>query len=93
MYKTIEGKHGTRYLKDGRFVKKTDIPADILIKLGVGMTDINEQAIGSNEHKCIFCGMATKEFRLLNSQPVYVCEEHYLTKTLGEIAQKERENG
>lgn len=93
-YTTIPGPKGTvRYKKDARFVAKKDIPADILIKLGVGMTDINEvdqEAIEPDVHKCIFCGMATNQFRLFNSEPVYVCTDDYYDKSMGQLAQKVR---
>lgn len=90
MYTTVKGRNGVRYMKEGRFVKKDSIPADILIKLDVGMKV--EEAIAPTENKCIFCNMPTKEFRLLNSQPAYLCEEHYYEKTLGEVAKQVREN-
>ena len=90
-YTTVTGKNGVRYLKNNRFVKKDSIPQDILIKLNVGMK-VEDEAIASGEHKCIFCGMVTKEYRLLDSKPVYVCEKDYYEKTFGEVAQKVREN-
>jgi hypothetical protein len=88
-YTAVPGPGGSiRYKKNNRFVKKSDIPADILIKLEVGMTDITEQAIEPEIHKCIFCNMVTKQYRLLNSKPVYLCEDDYYDKTLGQVAQK-----
>lgn len=87
MYKTIESKNGIRYMKDGKFIKKDNIPADVLIKLGVGMQDIVD-AIVPEPTKCIFCGMATKQYRLLDSKPVYLCMDDYYDKSLGQVAQK-----
>lgn len=89
MYTTTKGKNGVRYMKDNRFVSKKDVPADILIKLDVGMTDV----ITTEEpeiKKCIFCGMATKGYRLLNQQQVYLCTEDYYDKNIGQIAQQVR---
>lgn len=93
MYTAVAGPKGSvRYKKDNRFVKKIDIPADILIQLGVGMTNIDETPKEQELTNCIFCGMFTKGYRLLNLKPVYLCTEHYYEKTLGEVAQQVRRN-
>lgn len=93
MYTVVAGPKGsTRYKKDNHFIKRADIPADILIKLEVGMVNIDEKPQEPEVTKCIFCGMATKGYRLLNQKPVYVCMNDYYDKTMGQIAQKVRQN-
>lgn len=96
-YTVIQGSHGPRYMKDSRFVKKADIPADILIKLDVGMKEVmpETEAKEPKTHLCVFCGMGTKQYRLLNQKAIYVCENDYYNKTIGQVAQEVRrqENG
>lgn len=87
-YKLVETKKGSRYMKDNRFVSQNKIPVDILERLG-------KQERVSTTKDCIFCGVPSKLTRVLNSQPLYLCEEHYYDSniTLGKIAQKVREDG
>lgn len=87
MYKTINGKNGVRYMKDNRFVKKADIPADVLIKLNVGM-EVEDKPVEKEPLVCIFCGMGTKITRFLNMQSIAICEEHYYSKNVGQTVQQ-----
>lgn len=93
MYTIVAGPAGsTRFKYNNKFVKRENIPADILIKLGVGMDKIEEPVVQTvpEVHTCIFCGMGTNIFRLLNQQPVYLCNDDYYDRTMGQIAQKVR---
>lgn len=85
-YKLIKSSKGTRYMKDGKFVAKDKVPISVLERLG------KEEQISTSKD-CIFCGVPSKLTRLLNSQPLYLCNEHYYDSnvTLGKIAQRVRE--
>jgi len=87
-YKTIKGPRGSvRYMKDGKMISKNSIPQDILIKLEVGMNDVSNIEV-ENIHKCIFCGQVTKQYRLLDQQAIYICQDDYYDKTMGQIAKQ-----
>lgn len=40
---------------------------------------------------CLFCGAFTNTKRFVNLQTIAVCEEHYYSTTIGQIAQKMKE--
>lgn len=86
MYKKITGKTGVKYWKDGKFIKKTDIPASVYQAL-----EINPQY--DNSRECIFCGVPGTKIRQFNLMVVNLCDEHYFNKRLGQIAQHIREQG
>lgn len=86
-YKTVTGKNGVRYMKDNRFVAKADIPADVLVKLNVGM-EVDDTPVEKEPLVCIFCGLGTKITRFLNQQTIAVCEEHYYSKNVGQTVQQ-----
>lgn len=88
MYKTFKAKGGSiRYMLDGRLVKKSSIPADVLIKLNVGM-EVDEKPVEKKELTCIFCDAPTRITRFLNMQSIAVCEEHYYSKNVGQTVQR-----
>lgn len=87
MYKTIKGSNGVRYMLNGKFVKKSSIPQDVLIKLNVGM-EVDEKPVEKQPLECIFCGAPTKIVRFLNMQTIAVCEEHYYSKNVGQTVQR-----
>lgn len=74
-----------------RFIKKADIPKDILEQV-----DKNNQytddghAIGLAK-VCLFCGQYAPLTRFLNLKTVALCNEHYYSETIGKIAAKIRE--
>jgi hypothetical protein len=78
-YKAITGSKGTRYLKDGKLIAKSKIPEATLKALDEG---------DDKGKFCIFCGIPCKYERFINLQTVYVCEEHYQNKTVGQTAQR-----
>lgn len=41
--------------------------------------------------QCIFDGKETKIHRVVNGETVYICDEHYYAKSLGQLAQGLRE--
>lgn len=95
MYKTIKAKNGIRYMKDGKFVSKATIPANIYVELEgkepgnvVDDTDVKPEA---PVKECIFCGKVTKLSRFLNMQTIPLCEEHYYSETTGRVVQKYKE--
>lgn len=82
MYQIVKGTRGTRYLKDGKFIAKDKIPEGVIQSLESG---------AKGDKLCLFCGKPSKLTRAYNAQPVYLCDEHYYDKTMGQIAQKARE--
>ena len=88
MYKIVEGAKGKRYMKDGRFIKASDVPEEELKRLELNIPDTIE---GDNK-KCIFCGMYSNLPRTVNGRTIYLCNEHFYSETIGKIAQKIREN-
>lgn len=89
-YKVIQGSHGPRYMKDGKFVKKVDIPADILVKLDVGMQEITPEE-PKTEKVCAICGQFGKMEKFLNGKAIVLCEDHYYSNTTGKLVQLIRE--
>ena len=84
-YKIINGPKGTvRYMLNGRMVKATSIPEDVMIRLHE--TPLEK----ASDRLCIFCGAPSKYSRLVNLQSVYICNEHYYSKTLGQVAEQDR---
>ena len=90
-YKVIQGSRGPRYMKDNRFVKKLDIPADILIKLDVGMQELTTEDNPLTEKVCAVCGQWGKMSKFLNGNAIVLCEDHYYSLTTGQVVQKIRE--
>lgn len=92
-YTAIETRNGIRYLKDKKLFAKGNIPANIfpLIKVGETVSDENVR-LEAPLKECLFCGVPCKNVRLLNQQTVALCDEHYYSKTLGQVAQKVRES-
>lgn len=84
MYRKITGKTGVKYWKDGKFIKKADIPASIFQSL-----ELNPEYDESKE--CIFCGKPGTKIRQFNLMIVNLCDEDYFSKSLGKIAQQLRE--
>lgn len=80
MYRKITGKTGVKYWKDGKFIKKTDIPASVFQNL-----QTNPEYDDSKE--CIFCGQPGTKIRQLNLMIVNLCDIHYFEKRLGQIAE------
>lgn len=75
-------------------VSRADVPADVLAELDAG----KELAAASPskttiqpEKVCTFCGVGSKLSRILDTQTIYLCDEHYYSKNLGQIAQHVRE--
>lgn len=90
IYKALEGKNGNlRYWKDRRFIKKEDVPEEILEILTPGH-DVDTEAgpVLAPKKQCIFCGEDTNWVRVLNGQTIYICETDYYDKTMGQIAQR-----
>ncbi len=87
-YKVVRGRHGNRYMKDGRFVAKANLPADVLQELGIDIPTPEATFTERDPKKCIFCGAYTNWSRLVNLQTVAVCENDYYAYSIGKIAQK-----
>lgn len=83
MIKQIEGKHGIRYIKDGQFIAKAKLTNEDLDEL--------YEAAKPDPKGCLFCGIPSRLTRFLDMQTVYLCEEHYHAKSIGNIAHKLRE--
>ncbi len=86
MYKVIEGTRGKRYMHNGKLVKTSDVPEDIIEQL-------KDRATVEEEHEkvnksCIFCGMHGNFPRLVNNRTIYLCSQDYYDRTIGQCAQK-----
>lgn len=94
MYSKRAGIHGaTIYTRNKRPMKTADVPANIMkiLENQDSIDDENMQLEAPNR-KCLFCGTWTKLSRIINGQTVYICEEHYYSKTTGQVAQQIRLN-
>lgn len=91
-YKMIQVGTGFRYTKDKKFIKQSDVPPEIMARMELGK-DVPDAAESLNPaaRMCIFCGMGSKLPRLINGQTVYLCENHYHEKNMGQTAQRVRE--
>ena len=89
MYKKSKGPRGRfLYFKDGKMVSPKSIPEDVLAKLNDHVTV--EPPKEKPQRTCIFCGEPGTEESFIDLQTIYLCQEHYLNKTKGEIAHKLR---
>lgn len=71
------------YYRNGRLTRPDKISDDIRNQIEKGDT--------VTANVCIFCPEATKLTRILNSQTVYLCNEHFYSKSIGQVAQQIRE--
>ena len=83
---------GTNGVLVPRMVAKEKIPANIyeLLRTQNEVDDAN-LPLEAAWRECIFCGEHATKQRLLNLQTVDLCDEHYLNKSIGRIAQRLRE--
>ena len=89
-YTIIEGKKGLRYQKNGKFIATAKVSKKIIeeLKTKTSVEEIEQQA----PRVCIFCGQGSNLTRFVNMQTVVLCEEHYYSTNIGQIAQKLKEN-
>lgn len=79
-----------------RVVDINELPPVVLENFEAG-EDVVEYSEGdipvvTLNRECLFCGMGgCKLTKLLNGETLYLCEQHYYDKNLGQIAQKVRE--
>lgn len=85
-YKLINSKHGNRYMKDNRFIKADDVPQEIKDKL-----ETKTAAAEAPSKTCIFCGEAATESRFIQLQTIALCNDHFYSRTVGQIVQKLKE--
>lgn len=97
VYKLIKGPFGSyRILKDNKMIAKKNIPANIWsklenMKIGESISDDGIELTAPIK-SCIFCGEDAKLARTINAQTIYLCDEHYYSKTVGQIVQHIRES-
>lgn len=88
---TYTKKNGPRgrflYFKDGKMISVKDIPEDIVDKLPLNGEYEEKEVVAPTVRKCIFCGNHATESRFVDLQTIYLCEEDYYHKTIGEISQ------
>lgn len=83
----------TIFWRDKRPVKTLDVPSNIVDLLEhQDKVDDENLKLESPYRRCVFDGEYTKLYRIVNQQPVYICQEDFHEKTLGQIAQRVREN-
>lgn len=83
------------YYRDGKRIKRTLVPKDEYAKFEtIDEAPVQTATVKSDipEKVCLFCGQEGTHTRFIDFQTVYLCEEHYLSQTLGKIAHKVREN-
>lgn len=71
------------------------LPKEVREAFDSGKKEYGELPAPPNSDKlspksCIFCRSYTKYTRFVNGQVVYICEEHYHSKNIGQIAQQLR---
>lgn len=103
---TLKNVNQTRYMKSDvtvingqekrsrRFISKDNVPPVIMSKFNQGENDVDDVDLNLNAPStdCLFCGTPDcKLSRMMNSQTIYLCDEHYYSENMGHIAQKLRE--
>lgn len=83
-YKLIKSSKGTRYMKDGKFIKITDIPEDVLQRLH------DKQEVDTSRD-CIFCGAPGTKQRMAYPRLVDLCDEHYYSKNISNVIVRAKE--
>lgn len=71
---------------DGKFIGKDKIPPEEIERM--------EEATKSREIEskaCIFCGMHSNLQRSVNGKVVALCEQHFYSTNIGQVAQQIRE--
>lgn len=77
-----------------KLTKLADIPELIMAGFENGQVEIDDLDLNLDvpDKNCLFCGEPNcKLTRLLNTEIIYLCDEHYYSKSLGQIAQHIRE--
>lgn len=54
----------------------------------LSLETIAKPKIAVETRKCIFCGQEGTRSKFVNLQTVYLCDEDYLTKTTGKVAER-----
>lgn len=91
-YTIVSGMKGVRYQKDKRFIARDKIPPAILEKLNQDMPVSDEwRDVQPPTKQCLYCLKEAKLSRVVNLQTVYLCDEDYYAKTIGQITQRIRE--
>lgn len=72
-YKVLNTSKGTRYMKDGKFVKADDMPE--FIKEGHDPTT-----------DCVVCGNGGNHKRMILGMATCLCDNHYYSATYGAVA-------
>lgn len=103
MYEKKTDKRGrVLYFKDKKMVSVNSIPEDAaIIDRDFGLTidhtsqtdkvELGATNLPTEDRTCIFTGEPGTHQRYVNGQLVWLNEEMYATKTLGEVAQQLRE--
>lgn len=77
------------YKMDRKFVSVKNIPANIVELLNTNKeVDDTDLPPAPMYRGCIFCDKHSKLQRTVNLQTVYLCDEHYYDKTIGQVAQQ-----
>lgn len=83
------------YYKDKQFVRINDIPANIfkLLDTEKEIDDSTIKVLEAGWRGCVFCEGQGIRHRLVNLQTVYLCDMHYYSTTIGQIAEQLRGEG
>lgn len=87
-------KNSTAYKKDKRFVKTVDVPVEV-VELLKTQDEVDDSMLNTSAkfRKCIFCGEHSKNERFINGRTVYLCDDDYYSKNIGQIAEKLNKSG
>jgi hypothetical protein len=71
------------------FVSTKTIPANVMELLRY-RDEVDDTDLPSAPafRKCIYCDSHSKYERFINLQTVYLCDEHYYSKSIGQVAQQ-----
>lgn len=87
-YNNAAGDNGYRYLKEGKFIKESRVPHEVMDKFQY-TPEIAYDDLPDKE-RCVFCEAPQSRQRYLNSEMVDLCEYHYQNMSLGRIAAQVR---
>lgn len=83
----------TIYKMDHKFIKTADVPGNVLELLEIQDSVDDENLQMTKPMKpCVFCKVPSKLSRIINQQTLAICEEHYYSKSTGQVVQQARLN-
>lgn len=88
VYNNAAGDSGYRYLKEGKFIKESRVPHEVMDKFQYS-EEIEYDDV-PDKRRCVACDAPQSRQRYLNAEMVDLCEWHYQNMSLGRIAAQVR---